>query len=136
MTDLTAEATIALRRGTTGDWTDLSDQAAGVSGWNDSVTQRNRVVPSIAPVSVLQRLSVSDGNVSFTIDDNADTHGLLFMRAGEVFQVRIRPQGDGSGKAQAVHTGVMTVTLNNAEGGARTFQCSLTTTALDKTAQS
>jgi len=135
MTDLTSESTLAVRRGTTGDWADLSDQAAGVSGWNDTVTARNRVVPSIAPVLVTQLMSVSDGNVNFTIDDNADTHGLFFMQSGEQFQVRIRPQGDGSGKAQALHTGIMAITLNNAEGGARTFQCSLTTTTLDKADQ-
>lgn len=132
---LTSQATIAIKLSSSNNYVDISDQSAGVSGWNDTISQRTRPIPTIQGSLAVQLLIVRDGNVNFTIDDNSITHPLLFLRSGEEFNIRIRPAGDGAGKEQTVHTGLMTISLNNAPGGARTFQCTLTTTSVDAAAQ-
>jgi len=133
---LTAQSRLAIKRSADASYVDLSNQVAGVSGWNDSVTSRSRPIPTIPQTLAIQTFSVKDGNVNFTVDDNSLTHPIMFLRSGEVFDIRVQVEGAGSGKPQAVYTGPMTISLNNAEGGARTFQCSLTVTSLSSTPQS
>ena len=128
---LTASASLEVRRGTTGDFTDLSDQPAGISGWNETVTQRNRQVPSIPGILAVQLLTIRDGNVSFTVDDNERTHPLMFMRSGEAFDVRIKH--DASGTAGITYSGIASINMTSTPGGTRGFQFSLTVTALAET---
>ena len=129
---LTSLATLAVRRANDPNWVDLTDISAGIGGWNESDTARSRPIPSIPPTLIVQLLSVRDGNCNFTCDDNARTHPLFFLRSGEVFEVRIRPRGDGPGMPQAIYRGPATIAFNQAEGAARTFQVSITTTAITR----
>ena len=133
--DITALSTFAVRPAGTGEYTDLSDVPAGTAGYNDSDVARSRPVPSIAPTLALQLLSVRDGNVNFVVDDNERTHPLFFLRSGQRFDVRIRKEGDGSGKPEVVYSGVATITLNNAEGGGRAFNVSVTATSVARAEQ-
>ena len=129
---LTANTTVAIRRGLVGDWTELADRAAGLGAWNATDTARTRPIPSIPAILVVQRLTVHDATASFTADDNMLTAPLMFMRSGEIFQVRIRKEGDGLGRSEAIYTGPARINLDNVEGGARSYQFALTATGLTR----
>jgi len=133
---LTANATFAVRRGTGGDYTDLSDQPAGIASYQTTDTARTRPVPSIPGQLAIQLLDIRDGNVTFTVDDNPRTNPLFFLYSGQTFQIRVRREGDGSGKPEDVYTGIASINLNNAEGGARSYQVTLTVSALASADQS
>jgi len=133
---LTAAATFAVRQDSADDWTDLSDQPAGIAGYQATDTTRTRPVPSIPGQLAVQLLDVHDGNVTFTVDDNPRTNPLFFLRSGENFQVRVRREGDGSGKPEDVYEGIASINLNNAEGSTRSYQVTLTVSALNSADQS
>ena len=132
---LTANSTLAIRRGIVGPWISLSDQPQGVGAWTLNDTNRTRPVPSIPATLAVQRLTVRTASVSFTIDDNEISHPLMFLRSGETFSVRIRKSGDGAGLSEAVLVGPSTISLQNAEGGARTFQFNLNATEVTRIVQ-
>lgn len=127
MPKLTANSTLAVRRGTLGDWTEFT-ATNGLGAFQQFSTRRTRPVPSIAPILAVQRLSIIDGSVQFTIDDNPISHPLFFLRSGDVFQVRIREDGDGAGKHEAIVTGPASINKQDAPGGVRSFVFNLTAT--------
>lgn len=134
MSRLTANSEVAVRRGTTGPWTTFG-VADGVGSWQDTDQAQQRPVPGIGRALHVQLLDTRDGSVSFAADDNSITAPLFFLRSGEVFQVRIRETGAGSGKPEETHEGVANISILNGEAGARSYQFSLTTTALTEATQ-
>lgn len=134
MPRLTANSTLAFRRGTAGDWIDLS-VTEGLGAFQHFATPRTRPIPSLAPTLAVQRLSVTDESAQFTVDDNSITHPQMFLRSGEVFQVRIREQGDGAGRPQVILTGPASINKQDAAGGARTFVFNLSATESDEANQ-
>lgn len=132
---LTANSEVAIRRGVAGSFTDFADGTRGLGAWQFFSTRRSRPVPSLPGVLAVQLLSIRDGSISFTVDDNPLSHPLMFLRSGEVFQVRIRRRGAGAGLPERLVTGIATINVLNAEGGARSFQFALQATALTEGVQ-
>jgi len=132
---LTALSEFALAVGA-GDFVDLSSEASGLGSWQVVDTRQTRPIPSLPGVLVVQRLPNGTATATFTVDDNAATHPLLFMRLGAAAKVRVRPFGAGSGKAQIVLTGLLrSITLSNPPGDVRQFAVTLEASGVDDTAQ-
>lgn len=132
---LTAASTVAVRRGTTGAFTDLAVEASGLGAWNTSDTKRSRPIPSLPATLVIQLLDISDGSVGFTLDDNSITSPLFFLRSGATFAVRIRPEGDGAGKRSIEYVGPATISVLNTEGGGRQYRFQLDATSITRSVQ-
>lgn len=135
MSDLTAASTVEIRIKGAGAWTDLSDPAVGLGAWQMSDTHDTRDVPSIPATRAVQLLDSKRGAVSFTVDDNARTHPIMFLRSGTVFEVRVRREGTGAGLPQVLVEGPATINAPNAPGGVRSFQFSLTVTSRTESTQ-
>ena len=131
---LTANSRVAVRRGIAGDYTDLTT-LQGLNSWTTADTKRIRSVPSLTALAVAQLLDVTDSTAGFTIDDNATTAPLLYLRSGQVFQLRIQPEGLGVGLDELIYTGPARINHLNTEAGARNYRFDLTATQVDYTVQ-
>ena len=85
---------------------------------------------------VIQRLPTGTASATFTVDDNATTHPLLFMQVGKTAKLRVQPFGTKAGQPQTILTGILrTITMSNPPDNARVFSVTLEASAVDDTAQ-
>ncbi len=132
---ITARSTVDIKPAGASSWTTISDRPVGVGAHSHSDVARQRPIPSISPILAVQQLDVRDGRFSITVDDNALTNPIMFLRSGREFDVRIRREGAGAGKPNIEMTGPATINLTNAAGGVRTFRFDLQATAVNRTPQ-
>ncbi|WP_420431382.1 hypothetical protein [Candidatus Poriferisocius sp.] len=132
---LTSASKVALALGSAA-YVDLSAEADGLGAWQIVDTRRTRPIPSLPGVLVIQRLPTGTASATFTVDDNATTHPLLFMQVGKTAKLRVQPFGTKAGLAQTILTGILrTITMSNPPDNARVFSVTLEASAVDDTAQ-
>ena len=108
-----------------GQLTEISGEAKGLSGFDISTAEQQRPVPGGGDVEAQQGLGYQDGTASFTVDENVDTRGLFWMKNGARFWFEYGPEGTDTGKEKFTGSAIATITHAFEEGGVRRFQVQL-----------